>query len=117
MKCLRIYADETGDSHLADIDIPLVPTEVFPGVPAIYLSAQHTATSVRFAWVPPGIREAWRARDCPGLGRCAERCDRAEVVVLLGVMNPACLGDLGRDSGAGRVWITCGKSTGPGCGA
>jgi hypothetical protein len=58
MKCLRIYADETGDSHLADIDIPLVPTEVFPGVPAIYLSAQHTATSVRFAWVPPGIREA-----------------------------------------------------------
>src|SRR5215469_1575300 len=58
MKCLRIYADETGESHLADIDIPLVPVELFPGVPPIYLSAQHAASSVRFAWLPPGIREA-----------------------------------------------------------
>jgi hypothetical protein len=31
MKCLHIYADETGESHLADIDIPLVPVELFPG--------------------------------------------------------------------------------------
>ena len=31
MKCLRIYADETGESHLTDIDIPLVPVELFPG--------------------------------------------------------------------------------------
>ena len=58
MKCLHIYADETGESHLADIDIPLVPVELFPGIPPIYLSAQHAASSVRFAWVPPGIREA-----------------------------------------------------------
>jgi len=58
MKCLRIYSDETGESHLADIDIPLVPTEVFPDVPALDLSDQYTATSVRFAWVPSGIREA-----------------------------------------------------------
>ena len=47
MKCLRIYADETGESHLVDIDIPLVSTEVFPEVPAIDLSDQYTATSVR----------------------------------------------------------------------
>jgi hypothetical protein len=58
MKCLRIYADETGESHFADIDIPLVPMEVFPGVPAIDLSVQYTATSVRFAWVPVGMRVA-----------------------------------------------------------
>ena len=58
MKCLRIYADETGESHLVDIDIPLVPTEVFPEVPALDLSDQYTATSVRFAWVPAGIRVA-----------------------------------------------------------
>jgi hypothetical protein len=58
MKCLRIYADETGESHLADIEIPLVPTEVFPGVPAIDLSDQYTATSVRFAWIPEGVRIA-----------------------------------------------------------
>ena len=58
MKCLHIYADEAGESHLADIDIPLVPTEVFPGVPALNLSARYRATSVRFAWIPPGIQEA-----------------------------------------------------------
>jgi hypothetical protein len=58
MKCLHIYADEAGESHLADIDIPLVPTEVFPGVPALDISARYRATSVRFAWIPPGIREA-----------------------------------------------------------
>ena len=55
MKCVRIYADETGESHLVDIDIPLVPTEVFPEVPALDLSDQYTATSVRFAWVPAGV--------------------------------------------------------------
>lgn len=57
MKCLRICTDETGESHLADIDIPLAPMELFPGVPPLYLSAQHAASSVRFARVPPGIRE------------------------------------------------------------
>jgi hypothetical protein len=57
MKCLRIYADETGESHLTNLDIPLVPIELFPGVPPIYLSAQHAASSVRFVRVPPGIPE------------------------------------------------------------
>jgi hypothetical protein len=58
MKCLRIYADENGVSHFADIDIPLVPMELFPGVPSISLSAWFTATAVRFAWVPAGMRVA-----------------------------------------------------------
>jgi hypothetical protein len=34
MKCLHIYADEIGESHLADMDISLVPTEFFPGASA-----------------------------------------------------------------------------------
>jgi hypothetical protein len=58
MKCLRIYADETGESHMVDINIPLVPTEVFPEVPALDLSDQYAATSVRFAWVPAGTQVA-----------------------------------------------------------
>src|SRR5215471_21635034 len=58
MKCLRIYADETGASLFADIDIPLVSMELFRGVPAISLSAWFTATAVRFAWVPGGMRVA-----------------------------------------------------------
>jgi hypothetical protein len=57
MKCLHIYADESGESHLPDIDIPLVPTELFPGVPPIHLSAPLAASSVRFAWFPPGTGE------------------------------------------------------------
>jgi hypothetical protein len=31
MKCLRIYADANGESHFEDIDIPVVPMELFPG--------------------------------------------------------------------------------------
>jgi hypothetical protein len=58
VKCLRIYADESGQSHFADIEIPLVPQELFPGVPPINLSAWFTATSVRFAWHPAGLRVA-----------------------------------------------------------
>ncbi len=58
MKCLRIFADEDGVSHFADIDISLVPTQLFPGVPAISLSSWFAATAVRFAWVPAGMRVA-----------------------------------------------------------
>jgi hypothetical protein len=58
MKCLHIWADEAGESHLGDMDIPLVPMEVFPGVPALDLSDQYVATSVRFARVPSGVPEA-----------------------------------------------------------
>ena len=53
-----IYADESGVSHFADIDIPLVPMDLFPGVPSISLSAWFTATAVGFAWVPVGMRVA-----------------------------------------------------------
>lgn len=58
MKCLRIYADANGESHFEDIDIPLVPMELFPGVAPIHLSAWETATSVRFGWVPAGLKIA-----------------------------------------------------------
>jgi hypothetical protein len=58
MRCLRVHANEGGDSHFADIYIPLVPMELFPGVPSLYLSAQRVATSERFAWVPSGLRVA-----------------------------------------------------------
>jgi hypothetical protein len=60
MKCVRIYADESGESHLADFDIPLVPTELVPGAPLIDLSAPLAASSVRFARGSPSpeIQEA-----------------------------------------------------------
>jgi hypothetical protein len=54
MKCLRIYADESGESHLADIDIPLAPIKPSP----FHFSAPYEASSVRFVWAPTGMPEA-----------------------------------------------------------
>ena len=53
MECLRIYADESGESHLADIDIPLVPMELSP----FHFSAPYAASSVRFVWAPAEYRK------------------------------------------------------------
>ena len=58
MKCLRIYADANGESHFEDQDIPLTPLELFPGIAPIYLSAWEPAKSVRFGWVPAGMKAA-----------------------------------------------------------
>ena len=55
MRCLRIYADADGESHLAEVDIPLSPKEVFPGAPPFRVSARHRATGVQFATHPPGL--------------------------------------------------------------
>ena len=58
MKCLRIYADESGESHLADIDISVGPV---PGR-GLHFSAQYAASSVRFVWGPaktPEARSRW----------------------------------------------------------
>jgi hypothetical protein len=58
MKCLRIFADESGTSHFGEIDIPLEPVELFPGVAPVHLSDGFTTTSIRFARVPAGMRMA-----------------------------------------------------------
>jgi hypothetical protein len=57
MKCLRIYADERGESHLAEADLPLTPVEVFPGT-TLRVSAPHRAASIRFVVKPRGLRVA-----------------------------------------------------------
>jgi hypothetical protein len=68
MKCLRIHADEAGVSHFADIDIPLIPMELFPGVPPLHLSEMYPASSVRFGWVPAGLGAAdWHNAPAPQL--------------------------------------------------
>jgi hypothetical protein len=57
MKCLRIYAGPDGESHFADLEIPLSTVEFFPGVP-LQVSALYTATSVQFLTVPAALRDA-----------------------------------------------------------
>jgi hypothetical protein len=59
MECLRIYADGHGESHLAEVDLPLAPVEVFPGT-TLRVSAPHRAASVRFVVKPRGVRVADR---------------------------------------------------------
>ena len=85
-----------GVSHFADIDIPLVAMELFPGVPSISLSAWFTATSVRFAWVPAGMRVAdWHTTpvrqlvvwltgwvECKTSDGEVRRCDPGAVVLV-----------------------------------
>jgi hypothetical protein len=56
MKCLRIHADEDGESHLTEVEIPLLLREVFPGALPFSLSARHKATSVQFVTHPRGLR-------------------------------------------------------------
>ena len=57
MKCLRIYADTKGESHLADIEIPLKPVELFAGQSALRISVQYRARHVQFVTVPAEMRE------------------------------------------------------------
>jgi hypothetical protein len=48
MKCLRIYADPDGESHFADVEIPLNPVELFAGQPPLRISAQYRANHWKF---------------------------------------------------------------------
>jgi hypothetical protein len=58
MKCVRIYADPDGESHFADVDIPLNPVRLFPDQPSLLISAQYRARHVQFVTVPAEMRES-----------------------------------------------------------
>jgi hypothetical protein len=58
MKCLRIYATPDGESHFGQAEIPTRMTPLFPDEAPFELSAQYPATRIRFARIPPGMREA-----------------------------------------------------------
>lgn len=55
MRYLRIYADESGESHLEEVEIPLFAKEVVPGAPAFLMSPRYSATSVQFVSHLPGL--------------------------------------------------------------
>ena len=63
MKCLRIYADSDGESHFANLEIPLNPRQLFADQTPLRISAQYRATHVQFVTVPAEMRESgWH---CP----------------------------------------------------
>ncbi len=57
MRCPRVYADERGESHLAEVDLALAPVEVFPGT-TLRVSQPHRAGTIRFVVKPRGVRVA-----------------------------------------------------------
>jgi hypothetical protein len=58
LNCLRIYNGPDGESHFGEVEIPLTPTEFFPGVLPLGVSERHRSTHVQFVTVPAEIREA-----------------------------------------------------------
>jgi hypothetical protein len=62
---LRIYADPDGETHMEDIDVPLLPTDIFLGYPPLCLSDTIAASGWRFCRVPEGVREVgWHNPPC-----------------------------------------------------
>jgi hypothetical protein len=53
---LRIYADANGETHMEDIDVSLLPREIFKGYPPLRLSDTLTASGWCFCRVPSGMR-------------------------------------------------------------
>jgi hypothetical protein len=58
--CLRIYADQDGETHMEDIDIALLPRVFFAGRPPLSLSDTLAASGCNICRVPAGMCEvAW----------------------------------------------------------
>src|ERR1700676_5207231 len=58
MRYLRIYATPDGESHFGEVDIAMTMTPAFPNEAPFELSAYYPASRIRFAHIPPGVRQA-----------------------------------------------------------
>lgn len=62
---LRIYADNNGETHMQDVDMALLPKEVFEGCPPLRLSETLQASGCRFLRVPSGMHVVgWHNPPC-----------------------------------------------------
>jgi hypothetical protein len=62
---LRIYADAHGETHMQDVDVSLLPREIFKGYPPLRLSDTLAASGCRFCRVPSGMHEVdWHNPPC-----------------------------------------------------
>jgi hypothetical protein len=59
MKVARIYADDAGESHLADVEVALTPVDYAPPAPPVDLSAPQPAGAYVFMSAPPGWDGDW----------------------------------------------------------
>ncbi len=59
MRYVRIYADEAGESHFADVEVSLVPVDYAPPAPPLHLSAPTPARAFVFLAAPPEWEGDW----------------------------------------------------------
>ncbi|WP_137153608.1 acetylxylan esterase [Rhizobium sp. FKL33] len=56
MKCLRIYADQDGESHFDEVDMPVTQVRVHPDAAPFDVTASYPAERVRIARISAGMR-------------------------------------------------------------
>jgi hypothetical protein len=59
MKVLRVYADETGESHYEEMEVELAPRNFAPPAPPLHLSPMLPATGTAFVRFPVGWDGGW----------------------------------------------------------
>ena len=59
MKYTRYYADESGESHIEDVEVELTPRDFAPPAPPLHLSPMVPATGVAFVRFPAGWDGDW----------------------------------------------------------
>lgn len=57
VKCLRIFADAMGETHMREVEFTLVPRQVFKDNLPLRLSETLVASGCSFCRVPAGMRE------------------------------------------------------------
>ena len=57
VKCLRIFADPSGETHMEDVDISLQPTKIFKDNPSFPISENFPASWCNICHLPAGMRE------------------------------------------------------------
>jgi len=56
---LRIYADESGESHFEDLDVAFEEADFVPPAPAVLMSRPQPATAYSLEQVHPGWHGDW----------------------------------------------------------
>ena len=60
VKLLRLYADESGESHFEDVEIPFEEVDdYFENTPPVFFSSFESASEYGFERVPPGWVGSW----------------------------------------------------------
>jgi hypothetical protein len=64
IKCLRIYADEKGESHFGEAEVELTPTDYIPPAPPLSVSPPFPAARFVFASAPAQYFGDWHPCPC-----------------------------------------------------